>query len=135
MDLHVFPIRTPTPPTPSPPDSLKNSFREASNQLICKILFFVFVPQSLSRVRLFATPWTEAYQTSLSFTISQSLLKLMSIESMIPSNYLITCHRLLLLRSIFPSIRVCSSELALLIRCKVLELSFKFFFKMSKNLT
>ena len=134
MDLHVFPIPIP-PPTPSPPDSLKNSFRVESNQLICKILLFVFVPQSLSRVLLFVTPWTAAYQTSLSFTISQSLLKLMSIESMIRSNYLITCHRLLLMRSIFPSIRVCSSELALLVRCKVLELSFKFFFKMSKNLT
>ena len=59
------------------------------------------------------TPWTAAHQASLSFTISQSLLKLMSIESVIPSNHLILCHPLLLLPSIFPSIRVLSSELAL----------------------
>ena len=62
--------------------------------------------QSLSRVRLFATPWTAACQASLSITNSQSLLKLMSIESVMPSNYLILCHPLLLLPSIFPSIRV-----------------------------
>ena len=67
------------------------------------------VAQLLSRVWLFATPWTAARQASLSFTISQSLLKLMSIESMMPSNYLILCHPLLLLPSIFPSIRVFSN--------------------------
>ena len=61
--------------------------------------------QSLSRVRFFATPWTAARQVSLSFTISQSLLKLMSIELRMPSNHLILCHPLLLLPSIFPSIR------------------------------
>ena len=71
--------------------------------------------QSLSRVRLFATPWTAAPQASLSFTISQSLLKLMSIESMMPSNHLILCHPLLL-SSVFPSIRVFSNELVLHIR-------------------
>ena len=65
-----------------------------------------FVVQSLSRVQLFATPWTEARQASLSFTISQSLLKLMSIESAMPSGHLILCCPLLLLPSIFPSIRV-----------------------------
>ena len=59
--------------------------------------------QSLSRVWLFATPWTAARQASLSFTISQSLLKLMSIESVMPSNH--RCHPLLLLSSVFPSIR------------------------------
>ena len=58
----------------------------------------------LSHVRLFATPWTAALQASLSFTISWSLLKLMSIESVMPSNHLILCHSLLLLPSIFPSI-------------------------------
>ena len=63
-----------------------------------------------------ATPWTAAWQASLSFTISQSLLKLMSIESVIPSNHLILCHPLLLLPSISPSIRVFSSESALCIR-------------------
>ena len=65
---------------------------------------------------LFATPWTAARQASLSFTISQSLLKLISIESVMPSNRLVLCHPLLLLPSIFPSIRVFSNELALLIR-------------------
>ena len=58
-------------------------------------------------------PWTEALQASLSFTICQSLLKLMSIESVMPSNHLIFCHTLLLLPSLFPSIRVFSNELAL----------------------
>ena len=72
--------------------------------------------ESPSHVRLFATLWTAAHQTSLSFTISQSLFKLMSIESVIPSNHLILCHPLLLLPSIFPSIRVFSSESALCIR-------------------
>ena len=72
--------------------------------------------QSLSRVRLFATPWTATCQASLSITNSQSLLKLMSIESVMPSNHLIFCHPLLLLPSIFPSIRVFSNESALLIR-------------------
>ena len=72
--------------------------------------------QSLSRVRLFATPWTAARQASLSITNSQSLLKLMSIESVRPSNHLILCHPLLLLPSIFPSIRVFSNEAALCIR-------------------
>ena len=74
------------------------------------------VVQSLSRVRLFATPWTEARQASLSFTISQSLLKLMSMELVMPSNRLILCHPLLLLPSIFPSIRVFSKESGLHIR-------------------
>ena len=72
--------------------------------------------QSLSRVRLFATPWTTARQASLSLTNSRSLLKLMSIESVIPSNHLILCRPLLLLPSIFPSIRVFSNESALRIR-------------------
>ena len=72
--------------------------------------------QSLSHVRLFFTPLTAAHQAYLSSTISQSLLKLMSIESVMPSNHLILCHPLLLLHSIFPSIRVFSSELALHIR-------------------
>ena len=71
--------------------------------------------QSLSRVWLFATPWTAALQASLSFTIFWSMLKLMSFESVMPSNYLVLCHPLLL-PSIFPSIRVFSNELALHIR-------------------
>ena len=77
---------------------------------------FHLVVQLLSRVRFFATPWTAAHQASLSFTISWSLLKLMSTELVMPSNHLILCHRLLLLPSIFPSIKVFSSELALRIR-------------------
>ena len=76
----------------------------------------VVVVQLLSHVRLFATPWTAAYQASLPFTISQSSLKLMSIESMIPPSRLIFCRPLLLLPSVFPSIGVFSNELALFIR-------------------
>ena len=72
--------------------------------------------QSLSCVRRFATPWTAARQASLSITNSQNLLKLMSIESVMPSNHLILCHPLLLSPSIFPSIRVFSNESALRIR-------------------
>ena len=66
--------------------------------------------QSLSPVRLFVTPWTAAPQASMSITNSQSPSKLMSIESVMPSNHLILCHPLLLLPSIFPSIRVFSNE-------------------------
>ena len=72
--------------------------------------------QSLSRVWLFENPLTAAHQASLSFTISQSLLKLMSIESVMPSSHLILCRPLLLLPSIFPSIRVFSDESSLPIR-------------------
>ena len=72
--------------------------------------------QSLSPVRLFATPWTAARQASLSITNSQSLLKLMSVKSVMPSNHLILCRPLLLPPSIFPSIRVFSNESALSIR-------------------
>ena len=70
----------------------------------------------LSRVRLFATPWTAARQASLSITNSRSLLKLMSTESVMPSNHLILCCPLLLLPPIFPSIRVFSNESVLRIR-------------------
>ena len=72
--------------------------------------------QSLSCIRLFVTPWTAAYQASLSITNSHSLLKLMSIESMMPSNHFILCRPLLLPPSIFPSIRVFSNESVLRIR-------------------
>ena len=72
--------------------------------------------QLLSRVLLFETPWTAACQASLSISNSRSLLKLMSIESVMPSNHLILCHPLLLLPSIFPSIRVFSNESALFMR-------------------
>ena len=72
--------------------------------------------QPFSRVRFFTTPWTTAHQASLFITNSQSLLKPMSIELVMPSNHLILCHPLLLLPSIFLSIRIFSDELALLIR-------------------
>ena len=72
--------------------------------------------QSFSRVRLFATPWTAGHQASLSITSPQSLLKLMSIESVMPSNHLILCHPLLLPPSIISSIRVFSNESVLSIR-------------------
>ena len=74
------------------------------------------VVQSLSYVWLFATPWTATCQASLSLTVSWNLLKLVSIESVMPSNHPILCHLLLLLLSIFSSIRVFSSESALRIR-------------------
>ena len=77
------------------------------------LLLFIHL---LSCVQLFATPWTAAHQASMSFTISWSLLKVMSIESVMPSSHLILCHPLLLLPSIFPSIRVFSNESVLCIR-------------------
>ena len=79
------------------------------------LVFFVAV-QSLSHVLLFATPWTAAHQASLSFTISQSLPKLMSIESVMPSNHLVLHRPLLLPPLIFPRIRVFSSESVFCIR-------------------
>ena len=72
--------------------------------------------QLLSRVQLFVIPWTAAHQASLSITNSWSLLKLMSIMLVMPSNHLILCHPFLLLPSVFPSIRVFSNELVLCIR-------------------
>ena len=76
----------------------------------------VVAVQSLNRIQLFATPWTAACQARLSFTISWSLLKLMSIKSVMPSNHLVLCHSLLLLPSVFPSIKVFSKESTPLIR-------------------
>ena len=76
----------------------------------------IFALQVLSFVQLFATPWTAARQASLSITHSQSLLRHMSIETVMPSNHLILCHHLFLLPSIFPSIRICPNESALPIR-------------------
>ena len=83
--------------------------------MICGLNMLVIV-QLLSRVWLFVTPWTAAHQAPLSFTISQSLLKFMSVELVMVHNYLIPCCRLLLLPSIFPSIKVFSNESALYIR-------------------
>ena len=75
-----------------------------------------FVVRSLTRVRLFSTPWTEAHQASLSFIFSRRLLKLMSVKSVMPFNHLVLCHPLLLLPSIFSTIRVFSNELVVCIR-------------------
>ena len=74
------------------------------------IMCWFVVVHSFSHVQLFGTPWTAAYQASLSFTISWSLLKFMSIEAVMPSNHLVLCHPLLFLPSIFPSTRVFSNE-------------------------
>ena len=79
-------------------------------------MFAISSVQSLSHVQLFVTPWTAACQASLSITNFQSLLKLMSIKLVMPSNHLILCRPLLLLPSIFPSIRVFSNESVLRIR-------------------
>ena len=88
-----------------------------SHTLFLSIYFLIpLVVQLLSCAQLFAVPWTEAHQASLSFTLSQSLRKLMSIKLMMPSNHPILCCPLLLLPSIFPSIRVFSNESALRIR-------------------
>ena len=87
----------------------RNSQKQPSSQVDLQF-------QSLSRVQFFATPWTAAHQASLSVNNSQSLLKLMSIESVIPSNHLILSRPLLLPPSIFPSIRVFSNESVLHIR-------------------
>ena len=76
----------------------------------------MLVVQSLSHVPLFVIPWTAAFHVSLPFTVSQSWLKLMSIESVMPSNHLVLCLPLLLLSSIFPSTMVFSNESALYIR-------------------
>ena len=81
------------------------------------MFIFIFVVQSLSHAWLFVTPRTAARQVSLSFTISWSLLKLISIQSVMPSNHLVLCHPLLLLPLIFPSITVFSNGSALHIRC------------------
>ena len=99
------------PPLPPWPETPERQPRRA-------LLPTVAVVQSLSRVRLFPAMWTAARQASLSFTISQSWLKLMSIGSVMPSNHLILCRPLLLLPSSFPSIRGFSNKLALCIRCQ-----------------
>ena len=82
----------------------------------CEVMPHQTVSSVLSRARLFVTPWTTARQASLSITNSRSLLKLMSIESVMPSSHLILCHLLLLLAPIPPSIRVFSNESTLYVR-------------------
>ena len=101
-----------------------------NHQELTKVLFFSplslysFVVQLLSHVCLFTTAWTAAYQASLFFTISRSLLKLMAMESIMPSNHLIFCCLLLLLPTIFPSIRIFSNQSALCISIKRKSCSF-----------
>ena len=85
-----------------------------SHEIICSVQFSSV--QSLSRVWLFATPWIEARQASLSITNFRSSLRFTSIESLMPSNHLIHCHPFLILPSIFPSIRLFSKESVLCIR-------------------
>jgi len=92
--------------------STTSATQEASHKPIHDSIQF-----SHSVVSHSATPWTATHQASLSITNSQSLLKLVSFESVMPSNHLILCHPLLFPPSIFPSIRVFSNESALLIRC------------------
>ena len=84
--------------------------------LALELISIVSSVQSLSRVWLFTTPWTAAHQASLSVTNAQSLLKLMSIVPVMPPNHLILCHPLLLLPSIFPSIRGFSNKSVLRVR-------------------
>ena len=91
-------------------------YQTMTSSLKWRLLHQVVVVQSISPVQIFVIPWTAARQAFLSFTISQSLLKFMSTESVMPSKHLILCHPLLLLPSIFPSIRVFSNESALCIR-------------------
>ena len=103
-----------------PFSKMNKTVREEGIRLVgrkkSRVLFQFSSVQSLSHVRLFATPWTAARQASLSITNSQSLLKLMSSMSLMPSNHLILCRPLLLPPSIFPSIRVFSNESVLCIR-------------------
>ena len=99
-------------PFPQGPEWNASAFHQSPAVLFTK---FNSV-QSLSCVQLFVTPWTAAHQVSLFFTNSQSLLKLMSIKSVMQSNHLILCNPLLLLPSMFPSIRVFSSESVLHVR-------------------
>ena len=107
-------IKSFTVPTVSP-SIYHEMMRPDAMILVFWIWAFISV-QSLRRVRLFVTPWTTAFQASLSITNSRSSPKPMSIESVIPSNHLILCHPLLLLPSIFSSITVFSNESALHIR-------------------
>ena len=113
------PQKKPTLPTlPSETSSLQNyeqspSVAEAPWSAVCYTVALLLL---FSRVQLSVIPWTTAHRASKSFTSFQSLLKLMSIDSVMPSNHLILCHPLLLLPSIVPSIRVFSSEPALRIR-------------------
>ena len=107
-------IKSPSPESPASANRFFTAEPSGKPPSISTVQFSSF--QSLSRVRLFATPWIAARQTSLSITNSRSSLRLMSIESVMPSSHLILCHPLLLLPPIPPSIRVFSSESTLRMR-------------------
>ena len=96
--------------------TLKDITQWKNHVFISLVTLTISSVQLLSRVRLFVTPWTAVHQPSLSITNSQSLLRLTSIGSVMPSNYFILCHCLLLLPAIFPSIRVFSNESILRMR-------------------
>ena len=98
------------------PRGLNNTSVSGGHPPKARTFVVVVIVRSLSCVRLFVTPWTATCQASLSFTISRNLLKLMSVESVMPSNHLILCRPLLLLPSVFPSIRVFSNASVLHIR-------------------
>ena len=104
--MHIFTI---VHWDPSPSIWLKWTMNQGTEKAVCSV-------QLLNHAQLFVTPWTTAHQASLSITNSQSSLKLMPIKSVMPSNHLILCHPLLLLPSIFPSIRIFSSKSILCIR-------------------
>ena len=93
-----------------------SNFLEEISSLSHSVVFLYFFALSLSHIQVVATPWTGAHQASLSITNSQSLVRLRSIKSVMPSNHLILCHPLLLLPSVFPNIRVFSNESVLHIR-------------------
>ena len=95
--------------------SIKKKKERKKENILLLFLQFSSV-QTISHVQLFGTPWTAAHQATLSFTISQSFLKLMSIELVMPSNHLVLHHPLLFLPSIFPSTSVFPNELTLQIR-------------------
>ena len=99
-----------------------NKFQRETRIFYVKFSTYISSIQSVSHIQLFVTPWTAVPQASLSITNSRSLLKLMSIESMMPSNHLILCHPLLLPASIFPSIRVFSRDSTYILGFKCLPI-------------
>ena len=122
MKYHLTPVKTAIIKKPTN-NSGENVKKRDSSCTVCwweckfiQPLWRTVSIQLLNHVQLFATPWTAAHQASLSITSSRSLLKLMSIKSVMPSNHLILCHPLLLLPSVFPSIRVFSDDSVLCIR-------------------